>query len=338
MKLLMLKYVTFVAGFLLIAACLYQVSEKVEAVYPILTKRYQQLFDQKEDIEAITLGSSHSVAIDFKILGLKGYHLWDFGEDLFESEYKVRYILDQLPQLKTVFLNVPYPIFVHDNARSYLGSIYKNRAKLHYVTQQFELIQGDVNAFAKGKLAPLARYDHWVFLPKHFIQDSKTITPVKETLSIEYLGVDGNMRGETEGFQNAAELDEVALLKLEEHLKAIHQSKQQLYIEKHTFQALEEIIQLLKARNTQLILYTSPFYSSYVEAFPKDILQEFRLKITELKQKHQVNYYDFSEHQDFLDQPAYFQDGNHLSTQGAIAFSKLLQQTLDNQNSTNLKY
>lgn len=320
---LLYKYIFFGIGLLLISCLLYQVSFRVEPIYPVLTKRYQQLFHKKESIEAITIGSSHSVAIDFEEMNLKGYHLWDFGEDLFESEFKTRYVLNQLPHLKVVFLTLPYPIFVHDNTHSELGGMYRNRSRLHFVNETFNLIQYDVNALAKGKLAPIVRYDHWVFFPKHLFQEKKNIIPVKETLSIDYLAEDGNIRAEVAGFDNKKDLESIALLRLNDHLRYVSKTVAlEPNIEAKTMASLSAIIQLLKEREIRLVLYTPPFYQSYLSNFPENLYVQFKQNLSEITATYGVRHFDYSNDADFVTQASYFQDGNHLSTKGAKAFSQ----------------
>ncbi|MGB0521855.1 MAG: hypothetical protein ACPGJS_02785 [Flammeovirgaceae bacterium] len=318
-----LKYGSFSLGLLFIASLLYLISATVEPVYPLLTQRYTQLLEQKDHIEFLTIGSSHSVAIDFEAMGIQGYHLWDFGEDLFESEYKTRYILNQLPQLKVVFLTLPYPIFVHDNAHSELGAMYNNRAKLHFISAEFDVIHGDLNSLFKGKLAPIARYDHWVFLPKHVFLNQDEITPVIETVSIEHLGTDGNMRGEVAGFTDAEQLHEVAIEKLQNHLRYVAKTQAlEAHIQEKTRTALIQLVELLKKRNIQLITYTPPFYESYLEHFPLQLHQSFQENLQILVRDHGLQHIDFSRSANFIHRPIYFQDGNHLSSDGARAFSK----------------
>lgn len=326
------KPLIFGCGLIFLGGLLYFISEYIEPVYPLLTKRYQQLMDQQNELEYISIGSSHSVALDYAAMGIKGYHLWDYGEDLFESAFKMKYILDDLPRLNTVFLTLPYQIFVHDNAYAEIGNQYRNRTKLYYITDHFELINQDVGALVKGKLAPIARYDHWVFLPKYLIQRQGEIIPVKETLSIELLTENGNMRGEAAGFEKHDALNEVALLKLQEHLRYMSQTRERVInIEDKTFTALTEIVTLCSARNINLILYTPPFYRSYLDSFPEDVLANFNHRMKQLKASG-ATYLDYSSHPNFVNVPQYFQDGNHLSSEGAKRFSKLLAKDLDLAN------
>src|SRR5687768_5271785 len=69
-----------------------------------------------ELIEAITLGNSHSDAIDYSVLGIEGQSLAFAAADLFEVEKYAMYLADGLPNLKTVFITISYYSFSRDNA------------------------------------------------------------------------------------------------------------------------------------------------------------------------------------------------------------------------------
>ncbi|HET9905477.1 MAG TPA: hypothetical protein VFQ23_02515, partial [Anaerolineales bacterium] len=78
--------------------------------------RSAKLENGKNQIEAITLGNSHSDAIDYSVLGMEGQSLAFAAADLFEVEKYSGYLVDFLPNLKRVFITISYYSFSRDNA------------------------------------------------------------------------------------------------------------------------------------------------------------------------------------------------------------------------------
>src|SRR5262245_13259672 len=77
--------------------------------------RIERLLAQGDRIRALSVGSSHSLAIDFEALGLPGYHVWTLGQDLFEVETQLRWLLPRLSKLETLLFAVSFGSFHRDN-------------------------------------------------------------------------------------------------------------------------------------------------------------------------------------------------------------------------------
>jgi hypothetical protein len=79
-------------------------------------QRLDNLEAKRDQIEAITLGNSHSDAVDYSVLGMEGQSLAFAAADLFEVEKYAALMADKLPNLKTVFIAISYYSFSRDNA------------------------------------------------------------------------------------------------------------------------------------------------------------------------------------------------------------------------------
>ena len=66
-------------------------------------------------MRALSVGNSHSLAVDFNAMDVPGYHVWTRGQDLFEAEAQLRDLLPRLPNLEVVFFAVSYGSFRRDN-------------------------------------------------------------------------------------------------------------------------------------------------------------------------------------------------------------------------------
>lgn len=68
--------------------------------------RLETFYERAHEIEALTLGSSHTRALHYPSMGISGYSFADDGGDLMIADYKLRRLVDHLPNLDYVFLVV----------------------------------------------------------------------------------------------------------------------------------------------------------------------------------------------------------------------------------------
>ena len=74
-------------------------------------QRVENLQARRDQIEAITLGNSHSDAVDYPVLGMDGQSLAFAAADLFEVEKYAALMADELPTLRTVIISISYYSF-----------------------------------------------------------------------------------------------------------------------------------------------------------------------------------------------------------------------------------
>jgi len=98
------RFLLFVAIGILIAGALDQISKSVP---PAARLVFLGMLHHASDIEALTVGTSISTAVDFPTWGAPGWHMWTPGSDLLENEYMVRTAAPALPKLRVVFIAVP---------------------------------------------------------------------------------------------------------------------------------------------------------------------------------------------------------------------------------------
>ena len=84
---------------------------------------------------------------------------------------------------------------------------------------------------------------------------------------------------------------------------------------------LEKLIRKLKEKNIRIILITTPFRKYYNDYFSKELLEEkFYKYINLVKEKYNLEYYDFSHFYDIFEKDEYFNDFDHLSEKGSERF------------------
>jgi hypothetical protein len=79
-------------------------------------ERAASLLGNRERMEAVTLGNSHSDSINYSALGIERLSRALPAADLFGVERYAAYLNNELPALKTVFIAVSYYSFSWDNA------------------------------------------------------------------------------------------------------------------------------------------------------------------------------------------------------------------------------
>ena len=87
-----------------------------QSCHPTSGYRIREAIKNSNNIEAIAVGNSHSVAIDFEELRLNGFRIAEGGNDIFETEYQIKSLVPKLSNLKIVLLNISYFTFHSDNA------------------------------------------------------------------------------------------------------------------------------------------------------------------------------------------------------------------------------
>ena len=92
---------------------------------------------------------------------------------------------------------------------------------------------------------------------------------------------------------------------------------------------LEQIIKKLKEKNIRIILITTPFRKYYNNFFTDELLNEkFYKYINQIKNKYNLEYYDFSHSYEVFENEEYFNDYDHLSEIGSEIFMKEIEKII----------
>ena len=85
--------------------------------------------------------------------------------------------------------------------------------------------------------------------------------------------------------------------------------------------ALYGMIHLCKKHNIRPILITTPFREEYNEAFDKQYIEQVQAIINNVCEEEQVEYYDYSNDNRFVNSSNYMRNADHLTSQGAVLFT-----------------
>jgi len=316
----------FTTGLLLVLAGLARFGASRDPIYPAVKTRWDNLFRQRHEIEALAVGHSHCRGIDFETLGIRGYHVWEGGGDAFETEYIVRHLMPRLPNLKVVFYPASYFTFYFDNAASDDQDRNSNRIKTYAYCPGWTWIRGDWRNFIKGKLINVIRPER-----DYLFELLYKNPPAAERVYLrEHDGA-----STAPGLFEPRTLEELISLsetnRAGEHQRLIlDMGKNHRHLAKDARKSVERTLKDLRKHDIQVVFFTPPYFYRYTELFNPDLVAEQRAVTAELAEKYGGVYYDFSMEPDFIHNHQMFRDEDHLNLKyGAPEFSRRLRARLE---------
>ena len=288
--------------------------------------RMANLQAKRDRIEAITMGNSHSDAIDYSVLGIEGQSLAFAAADFFEIEKYAASLENKLPQLKTVFIAISYYSFSRDNAT--FEPFLTRRVQFYSMVPTWSPIQKDMPNFFLGKLeAPthimsVVRSDSWQGVWTELANDVPPADP------FPYDGVrTDSVWGDCLHYTKE---------QLETHAREIAgrnvSSSTQMAnahpgLVQDAFDALARTIERFQSRGIRVILFTPTYYQKYNTYFREKgagIIEDMQQTIYKLQQRYQVEYYDFSGDPEISVHPELFYNSDHLGECGRKLFTEKL--------------
>jgi hypothetical protein len=305
-------------------AALFVFGDRVDPVFPEQRERLKILRERAEEIEAITLGHSYAMMVDFDALEMDGFHLWTASEDIFETHFRATSLVPELPNLKTVFVGVATWQFRRDNiagAAKLPAHFPGKRRELYAVTPGFRYIPGDFGSFIKGKLAPVIRPDHWTSVVRTLLNKNEAMLPVARDGTIGYPAPDSVGR---EALLRDAEARVAHDRRLEHAMLADRPS-----VPEDARAAMEDLARFLTQQGMRVVFFTPPFYTPYTEMSDPSAIAEVREFMGPLADSHpDIWYFDHSTDPHFADDPSLFFDSTHLNRRGSKLFSRVLRERL----------
>jgi hypothetical protein len=304
----------FVAGAVLVTGAAYAVSEAADPVYPQLRARLELLRERSAALEAVSVGNSHNRAIDFEALGMHGVHLWRPGHDVFEAGFLGRHAAGKAPRLRHVLLSASYGFQRANNAVS--GTHGASRRELYARLPLRRPIDGGLDAWVSGAVAPVARLDHWRGVVRRV---RRPAPPVR-------MAADGGAADPLRGPLTADSVDRLGAQRAAIHRRfAAETMARAPGTPRRVARELDHLARGLEARGITLVLYTPPYHESYLRERDPAILAEGRAVLLYVARRNpNVVWLDFSEERSFARRHELFRDGEHLTAGGARRFSALL--------------
>jgi hypothetical protein len=294
------------------------------------SENYASLMNRRNQVQAISLGNSHSDAIDFTVFGLEGQRLARGGADLFEVERYAAAVSGKLPSLQIAFVALSYYSFSRDN--STLDNMRDLRVELYATLPIWLPAKGDGHNFLVGKLQAYSQlmkvvqsgnwYNviHRIFesAPPEDLSQSdpqytgvRTLTPWGECahFTVEELNAHG---------------DEIAGKNV---TSSRAMAKAHPRLPDDALEALAQTIEHFQAKGVRVILFTPPYYEAYTAHFSDqaaDMIDQMRQAASLLQEKYHVEYFDFSNDPDIIRRPELFFNSDHVNNCGRKAFTEHL--------------
>lgn len=292
--------------------------------------RIDDLLARRERIEAITLGNSHSDALDYSVLGVEGQSLAFAAADSFEVERYADYISDRLPALKTVYIAISYYSLSRDNAT--FEPFRTRRIRYYSLVPVWPPIQGDASNFVLGRLASythvmsVVRSDNWQGVWEHLADDTPTgiSIPFDGVVTASSWGVCSHYTAE----QLDSHASEIANRNVQSSLQmaAAHPG-----LVEDALGALARAIERLQSKGIRVVLFTPAYYESYNTYFMQRgtrMYEDLLVRMEGLQQSHHVEYYDFSNDRDIAIHPELFYNSDHLGDCGHRVFTARLMEAM----------
>lgn len=311
----------FVAVGLVLLAVMNHFYWRLHPVAGVIEDRFMRALGDSSHVEAITLGHSHNLAIDFKALGVQGYHLYIPGSDLLEVELLDEQLADRLPRLRYVLVPLNLLFWLHDN------EVTGNLASRGHLCNALKLMDSKAclkrwpKVYLQGMLFPVMAPDHGAAMVKAMIDRA--------------LGMGAIEYDEASPFPAGAPMMD-GVKAVSEHgrmtaIREIDRARQSADRYGEILPVIEQAIQRMvaraRARGVRLIFFTPPYSDSYLETYQTEaaaLLQQRMGIISLLRERYDIEYYDFSRDERHIHDHSLFQDGSHMNRDGAKKFTAIL--------------
>ena len=270
----------------------------VENNYTYKTERIISDYDQ---IETLVFGDSHAFfGINPDYFSTNTFNIANVSQSLYFDELLLKKHISHLPKLKTVVINISYfTLSVVDDAS-------EDRWRKYFYQQQMKLDIPSISIFDPGQysLTLTRRFNKSVDLFREYYKNGTIVSSYKNGF----------------GMQDESNIvaDKVAISRL---ISKKHEDNS-LDFEVNT-ERIQKMINSCNERGVEVILIEMPVFKTYYDLLNSEKKQKINATLLNLENNNKaVRFYDFSQEPSFVDSD--LRDADHLTNQGAIKFSKLL--------------
>lgn len=290
------RIILFISPLLLLIGVVERQANSVPSNYAIKRAKLEQNI---ESAKVIITGSSHAYyGIKPALLGVPATNIAYVGQGIYYDTRILYKFLSRASSLKLVIVTVSYHSFEY----SMQDSIWGARVGFY---KKFWDIPHEYPAFK------LADYSAIALFGVHQSRDFVLTGTISEPDKIDEEGGNDNLR-EIDRF--AVMNGQIAVKRQEAEMKLKYFAQNAKY--------LDELFSTLKERNIQAVIVTTPGVQTYYNNLNAERYMRMQNEIQALCQKYGLEYGNYLKDERFDDEDFY--DGDHLSTQGAEKFSRIL--------------
>lgn len=276
--------------------------------------------NQKNEVETIienptkyksfAFGRSHAASLCYDYYNKKGVNFALGGRDLASIDYLVRFLIPRCDSLKEVIVFISYTSLYFDNTAMSAGNLNDARKELYYtIPSVYPIDWWDINNFIFGKILTFVQADHGQKILKD-LQKGRNVTEDKKDFNeVEMIksGIDQTRRDV---------LDKQSALLYNKDIVRENTNR------------LRDIINYCKECNIKIYLVQAPYYHTYIENVPDEIVKEVNKVVKGLSSSAHIPYYDFSKDDRFCNDISLFMNSDHLNFNGKKKFTEILNKTI----------
>lgn len=320
----LLRCALFVAGAIGIGVVLHDL--RLEVAHPEVgaKKRIEDLLERAPDLRILTVGNSHGSAVHQGSVGRRNGSIWLLAEDVWEIESQLEYLLPRMPELDTLLFTASFGTLYHDNANTTHPSRDTVRRFFYAQPPGYPRIDGDwVNWFEGRMTTALVRSDHWepVFAPLFRGDESASGAAPGDS---DEDGTPRIVARDREPMTHERLAEDAATNVLPRH-REFEANMLELNpdVVTDTTEVLRRIVATCRERGVRVVFFTPPYSRPYLEGVDPQQRAALERVMAELGEEDGVEYHDFSLEPTIADDATNFVNADHLSGQGAEAFTKL---------------
>jgi hypothetical protein len=275
--------------------------------YPGERARFLHLLNDGQQYEAITIGHSHNMAIDFAALGHEGYHAWTSSMDVYEAYAMLKEILPVQKEIKTIYMPVAY--FVSANNKN---DDLNRSARVRFYAL-FPEIQPIENTPAYWLMGMQHRFKNLSSLVTQLFFDQPTDHySAKDGQRLTYYFNRTDQETLIEYFVPQEFKGHYSMVRDNDRYKTI----------------IKKIEDLSKSNNVKLVLYTPPYHPTYSEMYPDGFVDSLITDVKDFCTNQHIAYYDFHDYRPISHKEGVYFTPTHLNYWGAVEFSELLRDSV----------
>ncbi|HEY0019294.1 MAG TPA: hypothetical protein VGC13_23535 [Longimicrobium sp.] len=311
----------FCAGAVLCMAAAYALSEAVDPVFPEMRAKIAMFRQRSPSLQAVSVGNSHTRALDFGALGVEGMHLYEGGQDVFEAAYLAQYAVERAPRLRYVLMTTSYGLERLDHAAMTSEDLSGIRRRTYARTAIPRFIPGDGALWLSAVFSPISRSDHWSGVALRLLRPGHPREPVRLTRDGRaqepppppFVPDPAARDRPPRPTGHPAGADESVVNDPTTPARAVAR--------------LEKLARSLEARGIRMVLYTPPYHETYPRYMTRRA-PATRQALAPLLKHSNVVWMDFGQDPAFIRRVELFRDSDHMNPEGARVFSAHLRRCL----------